>query len=202
MLNYNSGQDETRATSTVGGMATEEDFDIYYDQYSRAIYAFLNQYIRKQQDKEDLLQEIFVKFWNSRADIRTALHAKNWLYKTARTTAFDFLARKKISDQFKDDLELLKDDNYFEVVSMASEGLNWIYETLRKLPKSEQEVIKWWLVDGLTMEEIARIRDTSVKTVYNQRSNGLSKLRDILGQSPDMKVALLFCILNLFEEAF
>ncbi|MBN9380595.1 MAG: RNA polymerase sigma factor [Chitinophagaceae bacterium] len=178
----------------------KEGFDLYYNQYSQRIYAFLRRLGAGSQDAEDLLQETFIKLWANRRQIESTEHVKNWLYMVAWRTAIDFRKAKKTNDQWMEYLDQLKDVDYFEMECISSEWLNWIYTQLDNLPPGESSVLKGLFVDGLTMQEIARIRGSAIKTVYNQRNDGLIKLRARLGKEQYTKIAFIFLIIEIFEN--
>jgi RNA polymerase sigma factor (sigma-70 family) len=168
------------------------DFKAYYDMHSTPIYAFLRSMELCEEDAEDLLQDTFTKLWINRHRIQSKEHIKNWLYYVAGNAAINLLKSKEARYRNIEALQWMNEPAYFEIQRISSEWLSWIYLELERLPPGEGDVIRSLFIDGLTMHDIAERRNTSIKTVSNQRNDGLNKLRARLTKE---QFAKLFMIL-------
>jgi RNA polymerase sigma-70 factor (ECF subfamily) len=136
-----------------------------------------------QQDKEDLLQNVFlklfkddmrrIKMWNEKAKFST------YLYMIASNSALDYLdskhfKRKLLSNSLVD-IDSVKstiNNNPNKVIDKISLGM-----CVDKLRPIEKEIISLYYKNGFKEKEIAEKLDVSINTISSIKSRAIKKIR-------------------------
>jgi RNA polymerase sigma-70 factor (family 1) len=152
----------------------EQIFDTYYGPLCR----YCMQRIADQEDAEEIVQDIFVKLWTKRQELKIDLSLRAYLYRTALNKIINYGDHKKIKKTHQEHVlssgysianqtdELLKQ----EIQMLAAEAIN-------AMPEKRREVYLLSRHEGLKYGEIAERLDVSVKTVEAHLSKALEQLR-------------------------
>ena len=71
-------------------------FEGLYRDYSNAIYKYLRYMIADEESARDLLQDTFIKAWESLGTLRNAARFRYWLYHIAKNKALNYIRHKKL----------------------------------------------------------------------------------------------------------
>lgn len=123
---------------------------------------------------EDLVQEAFMKSWSHIEEGREIGDFKSWIYRCVRNECISFLRAKKESAGSEEIPEI------GEEAIDTSERDARIWEAVNALPDRCREIFLMSKRDGMTGEEIASELGISIKTVKNQMTKALARLRDAL----------------------
>ncbi len=169
----------------------QQIFDAYYDPLCR----YCMQRIANQEDAEEIVQDIFVKLWTKRQELKIDLSLRAYLYRTALNRIINYGDHLKIKKIHQDHIlsgnssianqsdELLKQ----EIQLLAAEAIN-------AMPEKRREVYLLSRHDGLKYNEIAERLDVSVKTVEAHLSKALEQMRVYL---KDYIPAIFLAMANL-----
>lgn len=128
---------------------------------------------------QDLVQESFIRAWTALGE-DDIYDLKSWLYRCVRNLCIDYLRRNRptISIDTITEPEEETIDN--------SEACARIWQAVDRLPAKCREIFLMSKRDGMSGEEIARELGISPRTVRNQISTALSRLREELsdGRKP------------------
>lgn len=165
----------------------EEVFDEMYKLYYSKLYSIALAYVSSNEDAEEIVQDVFVKFWKKREQIEILSNLTGYLYKMTRNSCLDFLRSQKnklaIGTNLHQQQYLL---NYFALSSEADsliiekELQFQINEGIKLLPEKCRMVFMKSRMEGLKYREISNSMDISTKTVENQISKALKHLRSHL----------------------
>jgi len=75
-------------------MSAEFDFQRLYDEHAQALFAFLLNFTRNEDDTRDLLQQIFVRLAREPDLLRGARQERAFLIRLAHNAAIDLLRRR------------------------------------------------------------------------------------------------------------
>ncbi len=173
--------------------ALQDLFQAYYT----SLVQFSHQIVLKEAIAQDVVQEVFVKLWNSRKtlDIRTSISA--YLFTAVRNQSINYLrserSREKREDKYA--LGIPFTENEVEEIIQFQEISNKLSEAIDKLPPRCKEIFILCKMEGLTYKEVAAKLSISVKTVENQMGKALKFLREHL-QDVLMGLVLIIEILN------
>ncbi len=156
----------------------EETFNRLF--YPLCVFAY--NYVKDVKQVEDIVQEIFVKAWESGLLDKNNDNIDGYLYKATRNRCIDFL-RSKYAKDFKayphEDIELLQNETHFlkEVITIDTVGI--VQNAIKSLPDKCGQVIEL-SIKQLSNKEIAEEMAISVDTVKMQKKIGYKKLRELL----------------------
>jgi RNA polymerase sigma-70 factor (ECF subfamily) len=159
-------------------------FNKIYNHHVEKIYRFVYVKVNSREIAEDLTSEVFLRFWKvfQRDAQEKIKNPKAFLYKMARNLISDYYrARsnfKKISIQEIRHLADPKQD--LEKQEIFSSDVQVIQRALSSLKSDYQDVILWYYLDDLSVEEIAKILNKSENAVRVMIHRAMEKLRKIL----------------------
>ena len=164
-----------------------------YERYCRRLHGFVLRYIKQKGDAEEIVQEVFVKIWESRNKIDAYSSFESFLFTIAYNTTISLL-RKRTNEkkylehllalQHPDDLPDLIDEIHFNELNDRVQLL------LNELTSRQKEIFQLSREEGLSHDEIAKKLDISVNTVKKHMANTLAFLKSQIDSS--LTINLLF----------
>ncbi len=157
------------------------DLESLYDNHAQAVFAFLFNLTRNEEDTKDLMQELFAKLVRQPGILGGMREPRAYLLRLAHNLAVDLFrrrsAREKYYEQFgRDTPELFEsstdpDETAFRI------ALGW---ALQDLPVEQRAVVHLKLWEDLTFEGIADVLGISINTAGSRYRYALDKLRERL----------------------
>jgi RNA polymerase sigma-70 factor, ECF subfamily len=169
-----------------------------YERYSRRLYGFVLRYIKLEADAEEIVQEVFIKIWESRTKIDVYSSFESFLFTVAYNATISQF-RKKASE--KKYLEHLKSLQQVESAPDLTDEIHFnelnekVQALLNELTPRQKEIFQLSREQGLAHDEIAKKLDISVNTVKKHITNTLAFLKSRIDSS--LMVNLLFFYLFL-----
>ncbi|WP_158825518.1 RNA polymerase sigma factor [Mucilaginibacter lacusdianchii] len=150
-----------------------------YDMYSASLYGVIFRIVNDTTTAEDVLQEVFVKIWNS-AGSYSADKGRlfTWMLNIARNLAIDKIRSKDFKNQFKNQ-ELENNVGYIDlhnstVYKPELLGVKDLVETLRPEQKSILDLIYF---KGYTHTEAAEELGIPLGTIKTRLRTAILQLR-------------------------
>ena len=139
------------------------------------IYKITRVYLDKEEDQQDLYQEIVYQLWKSFDSFRSDSKWSTWMYRVALNTVISFLKRdksrpKKVSSDHLDDFKMEPFDPVME------ERVEWLYKSIQKLSVVEKGIILLYL-EGKSHEEISSITGFTTTNIGTRISRIKEKLK-------------------------
>ena len=158
-----------------------------YDHYAKLLYGFILSIVKKQEEAEDVLQELFVQIWEKSSTFDVARGSVyTWLVTLARNRAIDRTRSKqfRLQDRTVSDIAVEKiphpdDHSPFDSVVMQ-ERAQLVRHALQSLPIEQQEVIRIAYFGGYSQSEIAAELNLPLGTVKTRIRQGMKKLQSHL----------------------
>ena len=157
------------------------DLERLYDEHAQALFAFLINFIRDEDDTREVLQEVFAKLVRQPGLLREARELRPFLLKLAHNAAIDLLRRRgtrvKYHERFGTEQfsAFAPEDNPDE--RAFADALS---TALGDLPEEQRAVVHLKLWENLTFEQIATTLEISPNTAASRYRYGLDKLRALL----------------------
>jgi RNA polymerase sigma-70 factor (ECF subfamily) len=145
--------------------------------YGPRLLLFARQQSRCPAEAEDIVQEAFVKFWQSRKrrpQLEPAL-----LFTIVKRLAID-RARSRDRRMLREEASrswLEDDSSWFETPAQSQEHGELLESSLRKLPQEQREVLVLKIWGELTFEEIGRTIGASPNTAASRYRYALNRLK-------------------------
>jgi RNA polymerase sigma-70 factor (ECF subfamily) len=165
-------------------IAYKELFDLYYIPLCVYSLKFVDSY----EEAEDIVQDIFVNFWNEKIYNRIETTVRPYLFTAVKNNSFRYL--KKSNKIIFESIEELNID-FSEVEPLDVDELNKrkkaLYQEIEALPPKCKEVFMEIVLNDLKYKEAADKLGVSVNTIKTNLANALKKLRN----SSDLIVLLM-----------
>lgn len=152
-------------------------FQMLYGRYWKSIYSFVFSILKNEDVAKDLLQDVWVKFWEKRKLISND-NIKAYLYTLARYRVY-----KEIRDNKKFEIQLniidtfLSENNTSNLMDLA-DAHKTIDDKISKLSPRQKEIFILNRIEGFSNTEIAEKLGLSKRTVENHISAAMSIVRD------------------------
>ena len=159
----------------------EYAFDFFFNYYYPGLCVYAKKMISiPEQEAKDLVQDVFIKFWNDREKTDIWVSIRSYLFVSVKNKCFDLLRKKtrnlKVQEITNEhDVTEASFDTY--VLSELEALFN---KSLEKLPERCREVFELSRFHGLKNREIAAKLNISEKTVENQVTKALHILKEEL----------------------
>ncbi len=172
-------------------------FDNIYEIYSKRLYGFVLRYVKQKEDAEGIVQEVFIKIWETKNNIDIYASFDSFIFTIAYNTTINLL-RKRISehtykDQLKSVHQITEADQIIDEISFR-EIKNRLELLLDKLTPRQKEIFQLSREVGLTHEEIAKKLNISVNTVKNHMVTTLAFIKSHI----DKGLIANFLFISLF----
>lgn len=161
----------------------ENAFAYVFKEYYGVLLNYASRILHDAEVANDLVQEVFCRLYEKRGELRGEIDLKPYLYRIVYNDCLNVIKHRNIEQNYVNG-ELL--DFYFSKVietpeaelALQSEELREAVQVaIQKLPVRCQEIFVLSKIEGLSNKEIAERLGISVKTVENQMTVALSKLR-------------------------
>ncbi|HEY0743682.1 MAG TPA: sigma-70 family RNA polymerase sigma factor [Chryseosolibacter sp.] len=158
---------------------TEQKFAQVYQALWKKLYGVGYNHLRDKALTQELVQDVFVKLWLNRNDVKNVEDAEAYLTKALRNKIYDHFdsiaCRRKHT---KNALENFSEERHVVDEAMVfNEGLSLVGDELRKMPKTTQTVFKLSRFSKYTNDEIAAKTRLSGKAVEYHITQAVKKLR-------------------------
>jgi RNA polymerase sigma-70 factor (ECF subfamily) len=168
-----------------------------FEEYFTPLLYFAGKIIDDREEAEDIVIQVFNKFWGMRENFDSVAGIKAFLYIATRNACFNFIKHRKRKEERKKEFtsHLISMDQADEIERQVIESdfLNRIYHEVQNLPGKCRQVFLLTYFEGLSAREIAENLNITVSTVTTQRARALKYLKEIL--SPE-DYFLLCCMLT------
>ena len=168
-------------------------FDALYRKYSKKVLFFTLGYLHRNEDAEDLVQEVFMTIWRKHKEIDTSRSFNSYLFTIAYNSIKKYFRNKVIERKH---LNLFLEDFTGETNNTSSKiDFNELTDKVEKIvntfPERRKEIFQLSRESHLSNQEIADKLNITKKTVENHITTSLKTLREQLGSS-------IFFIICLF----
>lgn len=126
---------------------------------------------------EDLVQDAFIKTLEAIDRSVLISDPKAWMYRSVRNECISYLRRRKVSVDIS---EIEDQSDVSDETIEDSERDARVWRAVDALPDRCREIFLMSKRDGMSGEEIAEELGVSVKTVRNQLTKAMSRMRDAL----------------------
>lgn len=171
----------------------ENLFRIHYAE----LCGFANKFLGDVDAAEEVVQSVFVKFWENKDETTIQSSAKSYLFKAVKNNCLNQIKHFKIKEDYKQhnqreiDLENLQQHSDLETNEVESK----IHAAIDALPEGRKKIFILSRFEGLKYHEIAEKLNISIKTVENQMGSALKQLKVDLAEF----LSLLFILINCLK---
>lgn len=155
-------------------------FEKIYNKYWSKLYLSAYNILRERHVSEDIVQEIFVQLWLKRG-VLSIDNLNNYLYTSVRFQVFKSIRDGKYRNDLSDQLEKLEIENDIESALFQKDINQRLDESIALLPEKCREIFILSRKEQLSVKEIAARLNISPKTIENQITIALRRVRSNMG---------------------
>ncbi len=154
--------------------ALDEIYNFYYPK----LYAFAKNFLKVEDDINDILQDVFVKLWLNRNKIKNVETFNAYLFTIAKNAIVSYFREKSKNPKFESRIQELATISSGEFNDLEYRDLKEnLDKIIEQLPEKRRLVFKLSREDGLSNTEIAEKLGISKKTVEDHMLYSLRFIR-------------------------
>ncbi|MFW5759911.1 MAG: RNA polymerase sigma-70 factor [Cyclobacteriaceae bacterium] len=154
-------------------------FNMLYDAYKIKLFNFVYKTLKNKEDAEEIVQDTFVKLWQSKHLIVPEIVSDGYIYTIAKNSILNLLRKKfPATDSFEDLLQFEPVDNHTEEQIFFSDLSELSQSVINKMPHKRKLIYNLSRGKGYSNQEIADELNISKKTVEVQMTKALRFLRE------------------------
>ena len=157
----------------------KESFKFFFDAYYSDLCNYVNLFVRNESLSEGIVQEVFIYLWSNREKIKIDTSVRAYLFTASKNKGLNHIRNEKVRVKA---LTKLADDTKGHVPQpdefmQEQECRQMLSGVIEQLPHRCREVFLLSRKHGYTNEQIATELKISPKTVENQMTIALRKIR-------------------------
>lgn len=172
----------------------EKAFTLAYELYNKLIYVLSYRYLMDEDRAKDVVQYVFVKLWEYRANLNVGISLKNFLFTMAKNHILNLIRNENsaLEKQYEIAQQVSGyEDDLIEKLERR-EQMSLFYQVLAKLPEQKKKICMMKIREEMSNKEIAERLNVSINTVKTHYAEALKLLRREL-----LKLLMIIIILML-----
>ena len=171
-------------------MSKNDSIDRYLElvfRYQNDIYLIIRNVVREHYLAEELTQVVMAKAWNSFHTLKKPESSKAWVKAITKNVIREYMRNKSVYLSIADrrvfnDMELKElrniEDDILDAI-VTKEDVDRVFKALELLDNRYSHIIRYNLIGGFSLKEVAAIMHMNYGTVRSYYSKGMRMLRDI-----------------------
>lgn len=178
----------------------ERAFAVLFNHYYPLLRPLVAGYALTEADREEILQETFIRVWMYRDKLPEIDCLKNWIFRVASRECLTMLRKnlqyKKQISEVQGHVIVMSQETPAEKYYL-SEISRLVQQAVDQMPPRRRLIYQMSRVEGMKPSEIAEKLSLSVNTVKNVLSASLKYIRDYLAAAGVFLLILSFFFLNI-----
>ncbi|MBQ7421680.1 MAG: TonB family protein [Prevotella sp.] len=174
---------------------TEHEFEQLVARLRPRLMQMGREFFGSDTEAEEVVQETWLRAWSVRDSVELT---DAYILRIARNCCVSMWRGQRTQVELEDEESAAVNEVTPQEEMEERENSEWLQSRLKRLPQAEREVWQLFYGEGLTVEEIAEERDTTVATVRKTISNVRKRLRsDMRRHFITLRHLLIFMLLAL-----
>lgn len=154
------------------------DFTVIYNNHKVRLYHYVLKITRSRMTAEDIVHNVFVKFYDNMETVTGTEKTERWLFSVARNEAMGYFRSQKIRNAEDIDLNAgLHDDETPEGEYEKSEIRGLMEMELNGMPTEQSEVFRLKEISGMSYREVAAVLKITEDLVRSRLYKARQKLK-------------------------
>lgn len=163
------------------------DFDVLWNDFNKKLLNYIESKVVNTHDSEDILQNVFIKVFNSIEQLENQDAIKPWIYRITKNTIIDFYRKKKEVSVAPEALYPIENEHDYGD-NMNDEISKCINDMIFTLPDKYQSVYDMYEKKEMKHKEIADELDISVSASKVRLKRGKEIFKKKLLECCDFEV--------------
>jgi RNA polymerase sigma-70 factor (ECF subfamily) len=151
------------------------------EKHQDSAYTLAFRITRNNEDAQEVVQDSFLKAYNSLSGFKGESKLGTWLYKIVLNMAMSKVRRKKQSVLYLD--EINKDTADSNEGLKKSERTFWVEKAISSLPEEEAAIVTLFYMEDLNLDDISNIVNLTLTNTKVKLFRARKKLGEILKQT-------------------
>jgi len=154
-------------------------FEAIFEKYSNKLYQFSFSYLKSEADAEEIVQEVFLKLWERRKEIKSETSFQSYLFTITLNFIKRHFNRKARVDQYKHELlsQFSEGSDNSEHAITYQDLLNKLETLIDQLPEKRKQIFIERKQHDKPVKQIAEEMGIAPKTVENQLTRAIYFLK-------------------------
>jgi RNA polymerase sigma-70 factor (ECF subfamily) len=154
-------------------------FEKIFEQYSEQLYQFSFSYLKSKEASEDIVQEVFIKVWNNRKQIKTNTSFQSYLFTITLNAVRKHFNKLAKSNELKHDLLIgfSGKREEFDEFSDYQSLLDKLEDLINQMPQKRKEAFIKKKIEGKSLKEISEEMSITTKAVEYHITEAMNFLR-------------------------
>ena len=164
----------------------DSDYSIIVNRYKNKAFSMLKRMLKNEFDAEEVLQDCFLKAYNSLNNFKGEAKFSTWFYRIVYNSALTKLSSQKR----KVENEMTSVEDHFDLESQYNADdvekkdiQEFVQDIITKLPERHSAVITMFYLSEMSIEEISDIMGISISNVKVMLHRSRNSLRDLIMKS-------------------
>lgn len=155
----------------------------------------------RKEEANDIVQEIFIRLWESRSFINPELSFSSFLYTMARNRILNYFRDIDIDEKVKQILSAQKitEEEAIDSKIIYTEYQMILQNAISQLPPQRQKIFNMSRIESMSHKEIAAELGISVNTVQEHISEALKFIKVYFSKHADISISLLLAAFILYK---
>lgn len=142
-------------------------FEEIFERYSKPLFKFSLSYLKSEEAAEDIVQEVFIKIWNNRKELKTDASFQSYLFTIALNAVRKYFNQLSRKNELKHDilLDLSRQKADFDDRSDYQAMIDKLEELINLMPEKRKEVFIKKKIEEKSLKEISEELNITTKTV-------------------------------------
>lgn len=171
----------------------EQAFEHVFHKYYASLCFFANKFLRDEEAARDVVQEVFIRFYEKTYDFPNWIALKSFLYSCVQHKVLNYLEKQNNRAAIHERLELetYQENEYF-LRQVETEIFEEIFMAIEQLPEECRRIFKMSYIEHLDIREISEKLHIAESTIKTQRQRAKKFLRDRLQDLYPLVTILFF----------
>lgn len=153
-------------------------FEQLFSLYAKRLYGFALGYLKSKEEAEEIVQEVFLKVWDNRAELSFHKSVESYIFTIARNGILNTIRKSKSENTYQAYLKINPGKSILLDEELNFNELEKAYQNaIEQLPPRRKEIYLMSKEQSLSNAEIAARMNISLKTVENQMTAAVSLIR-------------------------
>lgn len=160
------------------GRGESKALDLLMRKHYAALVGFAVRIVGSTQAAEDVVQDMFVRLWETRAATGGVKSVKSYLYAGVRNTALNSL-RSEQRRRAHAGSAIVEDKDLFAYM-VEQETVTLLLDAIARLPERNAQILRMTL-EGERQDKIAEALGMTVNAVKLAKADGIRRMRKMIG---------------------
>ena len=173
---------------------SERAFTILYDKFSKQLYRNILRLVKDEFIAQELLQDLFLKVWENRQNIKIEGSFKSFLFKVAENLVFMYFRKVAKDNRLIENLirANIEFDINAEEIIISRQDQELLYAAIANLPPQRKQVYTLCKLEGKSYEEVSKELGISTSTISDHIVKANKTVKQFL--QVNNGIALLFIV--------